>query len=133
MPGAEVAILGAEVSIDRTVVSDSDGAFVFKNLKPGEYQVTARMQGFDISPLKKVELAAGKIASVDVPLGPSLAASPLNRNSGGRSSTATAPYRVETASLRLTPAQPESNEPASAASAPATEAKPTTTSSSITS
>jgi hypothetical protein len=134
MPGAEVAILGADVNVDRTIVSGSDGTFVFKNLKPGEYQLTARKEGFDRSPITKVELAAGKIVTTDVPLGPSLAASPLNRNSVGRPPAYSKPaYNLQPASLRVAASQPESNTPAPAAttpapaaSTPATEAKPST-------
>jgi hypothetical protein len=132
MPGAEVALLGAEVNIDRTIVSGSDGTFAFKNLKPGDYQVTARKEGFDISPISKVELAAGKIVDVNVPVGPSLAVSPLNGNSAGRSrSSSPPPYRVQTASLHLTPSEPEADQPDPAVAATASEVKPSTTASAI--
>ena len=81
MPDAQVVILNGDADVDRTVVSGSDGTFVFKNLKPGAYQLTARKDGFALSPVTKVELAWGKIVTVDVPLGPSLATSSLNTNS----------------------------------------------------
>src|ERR1700736_6421163 len=123
IPGAEVAILNGDVDIDRTVVSGSDGTFVFKNLKPGEYQLTAKKEGFGLSPTTKVVLAYGKIVTVDVPLGPSFAVSPANTNPAGllrpyNQST----HRVQAASLHLTPAQPTIDESAPAVIASATDA-----------
>ena len=123
MPGAEVVILNGDVNIDRTVVSGNDGAFVFKNLKPGEYQLTAKKEGFGLSPTTKVVLAYGKIVTVDVALGPSLAVSPANTNPAGflrlyNQST----HRVQAASLHLTPAQPTIDESAPAVIASATDA-----------
>jgi putative OmpL-like beta-barrel porin-2/carboxypeptidase family protein len=128
MPEAEVVILNGDVDIDRTVVSGSDGTFVFKNLKPGEYQLTAKKEGFGLSPTTKVVLAWGKLVTVDVPLGPSLAVSPANNNSTGllrpySGST----YRVQPASLHIAAAQPLTSESAPTVSASATDApKPPT-------
>jgi len=126
MPGAEVVIINPDANIDRTIVSGSDGAFVFKNLKAGEYQLTAKKEGFDLSPVTKVELAWGKIASVDVPLGPSLAISPANPNP--RISTFNQPtYRLQPASLHIAAAEPPANEAAPTANVAGTEAaKPAT-------
>ena len=102
IPGAEVVILNGDADVDRTTVSGSDGSFLFKNLKPGEYQLTARKEGFSPSPITKVQLATGKIATADVPLGPSLATSPVNTNSPVIMRTSHAPaYRMQPASLRL--------------------------------
>lgn len=102
MPNAEVAILNGDANVDRTTVSGSDGSFVFKNLKPGEYQLTARKDGFAPSPITKVALDAGKIATTDVPLGPSLAVSPVDTNSAALLRTSHVPtYRMQPASLHL--------------------------------
>ena len=73
LPQAEVVITGSDVSIDRTAVSAGDGSFEFKNLKPGEYQVTAQKMGFPGSATTTIQLAAGQSRSVDVSLGPSFA------------------------------------------------------------
>jgi hypothetical protein len=119
MPGATVLILNADADIDRSIVSGSDGTFIFKNLRPGEYQVTATKDGFALSQVSKVELAYGKIATVDVHLGPSLAVSPANPNPSQ--------YRLQPVNLRVAPARPEAEEPASATNAPVVEsAKPST-------
>jgi hypothetical protein len=102
MPGVAVNLLNGDADVDRTIVSESDGSFEFKNLRPGEYQLTARKEGFAPSPITKVQLATGKIVTADVPLGPSMAASPMNPNSAGLMRTSRAPgYRVQPASLRL--------------------------------
>jgi hypothetical protein len=123
MPGAEVVILNGDVNIDRTVVSSSDGKFVFKNLKPGEYQLTAKKEGFGLSPTTKVVLAYGKIVTIDVPLGPSLAVSPANTNPTGYLRTYNqSTFRVQPASLHLAPAQPTNDEPTPAVTASATDA-----------
>jgi hypothetical protein len=109
LPGAEVVILNGDTDTDRTAVSGSDGSFVFKNLKPGEYQLTAKKDGFDLSPVTKVQLAAGKIATVDVPLGPSLDLTPGSGRASGLIRRGSA-YRVQSASLHLTPAAPASSD-----------------------
>ena len=122
MPEAKVLIINADADIDRTMVSGSDGTFVFKNLKPGEYQVTAAGDGFALSPVTKVELAYGKIATVDVSLGPSLAASPMNTNPAGLMSASDRPiYRVQPASMLIESAQPEADEPTPPAKTTASE------------
>jgi putative OmpL-like beta-barrel porin-2/carboxypeptidase family protein len=130
MPEAKVAILNADADIDRTVVSGSDGAFIFKNLKPGEYQVTATKDGFALSPVSKVELAWGKIVTVDVPLGPSLAISPVNTGSPGLSRAARSGYRVQPASMHLAATEPPGDETVrTPEAAPAATSQPSTSSS----
>jgi Putative beta-barrel porin-2, OmpL-like. bbp2/Carboxypeptidase regulatory-like domain len=120
MPEAEVVILNGDVNIDRTIVSGSDGTFVFKNLKPGEYQLTAKKEGFALSPTTNVVVAFGKIVTVDVPLGQSLAVSRANNNPAALMSTHNqSAYRMQPASLHLTPAQPSSAQPSIDESAPA--------------
>ena len=47
MAGAQVVILSADVDVERSTVSAQDGTYVFKRLKPGNYQVAARIDGFD--------------------------------------------------------------------------------------
>jgi hypothetical protein len=123
MPGAEVVILNGDVDTDLTMVSGSDGSFAFKNLKPGEYQLTARKEGFTLSPITKVDLAAGKIVTVDVPLGSSLAVSPVNNYSSDLLRTSNVSgYRVQPASLHATATQPPPEENAPAVTETAREA-----------
>lgn len=126
MPGAEVAILNGDADVDRTTVSGSDGSFIFKNLRPGEYQLTARKEGFGPSPITKVALATGKIVTTDVPLGPSLAVSPVNANSAGLLRSSNRPvYRLQPASLRTAAEVPAGDETARASeTAPSTTTQP---------
>jgi len=129
LPEAEVVILNPDANIDRTVVSGKDGTFVFKSLKPGEYQLTARKDGFDLSPVTKVELAYGKIAIVDVPLGQSLAVSPVNPNPSGLSASINrAGYRFQPASLHVASAEPGADEavPTTTAATAGGSSKPST-------
>jgi hypothetical protein len=125
LPGAEVVLLNADNDTERTMVSGSDGSFLFKNLKPGEYQLTAKKEGFGLSPITKVQLATGKIAIADVPLGPSLDLAPGTHSVGLIRRGAT--YRMQPASLHLTPAAPATDEtvqPTTAAPAATVSAKP---------
>jgi hypothetical protein len=71
LPKAEVVITGADVSIDRTTVSAGDGTFEFKNLKPGEYQISARKEGFPRPAVITLTLEAGESSKIDISLGAS--------------------------------------------------------------
>ncbi len=107
MPGAEVVILGAEVSIDRTAVSGSDGTFVFKDLKPGEYQLTAKKEGFVAVQAANATLAYGQIVDLNIALQPIRSVSPSNQASGAYFRKFDSDgYRTELASLRIPIAQP---------------------------
>jgi len=113
MPAAEVTILNGDADIDRTTISGPDGGFVFKNLKPGQYQLTATKDGFAPSPITKVDLAAGKLVTADVPLGASLAVSTAGAGSAGLVRASHAPaYRMQPASLRIPSTEPGANETA---------------------
>ena len=46
MAGARVVILDADVDVERSTVSAEDGSFTFKKLKPGHYQMSARIDGY---------------------------------------------------------------------------------------
>jgi hypothetical protein len=106
MPGAEVVILGAEVSIDRTAVSGSDGTFVFKDLKPGEYQLTAKKEGFVVLQAAIATLAYSQIVNLDIALQTNQSVSPSNQVSSGYfRKFDTNSYRTEPASLRIPVAQ----------------------------
>jgi hypothetical protein len=68
LPEVRVAVHNVEENTDRTVVSGADGSFVFVNLKPGHYQLTAKKEGFGSSPTATVELAAGQSLRNDITL-----------------------------------------------------------------
>ena len=46
MAGAQIVILNADVDVERSTVSAEDGSYVFKKLKPGHYQIGAKLDGF---------------------------------------------------------------------------------------
>jgi len=72
LPQAQVAITGADVSIDRTAVSGTDGTFVFRDLKPGEYQISAQKVGYTSPAVRTLELEAGQRGNIDISFGESL-------------------------------------------------------------
>jgi hypothetical protein len=123
MPGVDVVILDSDVSISANMVSGSDGTFVFKNLKTGEYELTAKKEGFAPSPIMKVEVATGNIVTADVHLGPRLSEFSVDTNSDGFSRTFDrSVYQVQPASARFAAAEPLATETSST-----TEAAPSTT------
>jgi len=106
MAGAQVFILNADVDTERSTVSAADGTYVFKHLKPGHYQIGAKLDGFAPSRALTVDVVPGKEVSFDVSVGSrqskvSPAASPT---SAYRSYSET--YRAEPASLRSTSSEP---------------------------
>lgn len=91
MSGAQVFILNADVDVERSAVSASDGTYSFKNLKPSTYQIGARIDGYAPSRALTVDVVPGKDVSFDVPVGSrrsqALPAGPVS-------------YRAESATLR---------------------------------
>jgi hypothetical protein len=125
MPGAEVVILGADVSIDRATSSGSDGAFVFKDLKPGQYQLTARKEAFVVPQAANATLAYGQIVNLDIALQPNQSVSSSNQASGAYPRKfGSNGYHAEPASPRIPIAAPTAsvNDSASAVSETATDA-----------
>lgn len=57
---AQIVLHSLSANIERTVVSENDGAFVVENLSPGLYQVNVSKAGFANSPEVTVEIAAGQ-------------------------------------------------------------------------
>jgi Putative beta-barrel porin-2, OmpL-like. bbp2/Carboxypeptidase regulatory-like domain len=116
MAGAQVFILNADVDVERSTVSADDGSYSFRHLKPGTYQIGARIDGYTPSRALTVNVIPGQDASFDVSVG--------SRQSrampGGGSPSAYRAYgqtlRAEPASLRLGAAEP--------APVPATNAEP---------
>lgn len=68
VPGAEVAILDGDISIDRTTTTEGDGSFQFRELPPGTYQLTAKLDGVAVSRITSVEVRAGESVHVDLSL-----------------------------------------------------------------
>ena len=105
MAGAQVFILNADVDVERSTVSAEDGTYVFKRLKPGNYQIGARIDGFAPSRALTVDVTPGGDVKFDVPIGARLTAGAAAVSASGYQNHSSA-YRAEPASLRLGASQP---------------------------
>ncbi len=68
LPQALVTLHNVDENTTRSVVSDDNANFLFENLKPGNYTLTASKEGFAASPTTSVELVARQSARVDLSL-----------------------------------------------------------------
>ena len=105
MAGAKVVILNADVDVERSTVSAKDGSYAFKSLKPGHYQMSARIDGYASPGIMEVDVIPGKSISSDILLKSDRSASIL-RNSGSGYRTYNGAYRAEPASMRVADPQP---------------------------
>jgi hypothetical protein len=103
--GAQIAILNADVDVERTTVSGEDGSYTFKNLKPGHYQLSAKIDGFAPSGIVPVDVIPGQSINSDISLKLIRTAS-MPRNSGSDYRSYDGAYRAEPASLRVANPQP---------------------------
>jgi len=67
LPGVTVTILNAATGVERTVVSDEQGAFRAPALQPGPYTVSSSLMGFG-GDTRKVVLTVGQVADLKVSL-----------------------------------------------------------------
>jgi hypothetical protein len=68
IPEAAVTLHNADENTDRTVISDSSGGFLFENLKPGNYTLSATKAGFSRSSTVALELTARQSVRTDLSL-----------------------------------------------------------------
>lgn len=68
LPGTELSLHSLDENADATAVSDNDGNFLFENLKPGHYKLTATKSGFANSVVDQIDLAARQSLRVDLKL-----------------------------------------------------------------
>jgi len=68
IPGARVTLRSLDESTEVTTNSDSEGSFVFENLKPGHYALTAIQEGFSKAVIDQIELDARQTLRVNVTL-----------------------------------------------------------------
>src|SRR6267378_3345694 len=66
--GALVHVSSAELAIDRSVTSDSDGAYRLTALPPGIYEIKASKDGFQTELFKNIEVTLNKTLVYDVTL-----------------------------------------------------------------
>src|SRR6476469_2939134 len=69
LPGVTVEAKSlATGAIASTTVTDGSGAFRFIGLRPGKYEVTAKLQGFTPAKMENIDLRLGQILTVDLAL-----------------------------------------------------------------
>ncbi len=106
MAGAQVVILNADVDVERSTVSAEDGSYTFKNLKPGHYQMNAKVDGYAPSGTVPVDVIPGQSVNSDISLKLMRTASLPARSSGSGYRTYSGDYRAEPASLLVSDPQP---------------------------
>ena len=68
VPGATVTLYGRDRSFSLVTSTDSNGAYSFKHLAPGEYLVEAEASGFALAPAQTVNLTRGQTSTLDIAL-----------------------------------------------------------------
>ena len=68
IPEAAVALHSVEENTDRTTTTDADGAYLFSNVKPGQYVVTVARTGFSTTNVQGVALNARQDLRVNATL-----------------------------------------------------------------
>jgi len=66
--GAQITLHSLDENTDAVAVTDGDGNFLFENLKPGHYKLTAAESGFANGVIDQIELAARQALRLDVKL-----------------------------------------------------------------
>ncbi len=68
IPAVVITLHSLDENTNASVVSDDGGNFVFENIKPGHYSITATKEGFSRAVVNQVELVARQNLRVDVGL-----------------------------------------------------------------
>jgi Carboxypeptidase regulatory-like domain len=68
VPQAEVTLRDMDENTERTTITDDSGGYLFQNLKPGHYSLSANKTGFSRSTTVELELTARQSARADVTL-----------------------------------------------------------------
>src|SRR6185369_13992241 len=66
VPGANIEVKNVDTNFTRTLTTDSDGRFVFLQLQPGRYLVTASKQGFTTVIQENLELTVGQTINLSL-------------------------------------------------------------------
>lgn len=68
VPGAQIALHGADESIVRTVESRVDGTYLIPTLLPGRYRLTVSAPGFETQQTQPFDLRSGQTAAINFDL-----------------------------------------------------------------
>src|SRR5579871_5567670 len=66
VPLAQVTLHSLDENTNRNSLTDDTGGYLFENLKPGHYELSATKEGFAKTSTVALELAARQSARVDV-------------------------------------------------------------------
>jgi Carboxypeptidase regulatory-like domain len=62
--GTQVTLHSTDTNTDRVVTTDSTGEFLFSNVNPGHFSITASHEGFSPATLNAISLVSGGLAKV---------------------------------------------------------------------
>src|ERR1700678_3369180 len=68
IPGATIVLSSVDTSVEHTSVSNGSGEYVFLNITPGSYTLSASAQGFNPQKVAEFVLAVSQIATFDFTL-----------------------------------------------------------------
>ena len=68
LPGATVTLYARDRTISLITTTDSNGAFAFAHLAPGEYLVAAEANGFALAEAQAISVARGQTSTVEISL-----------------------------------------------------------------
>src|ERR1700733_7805340 len=68
IPGASIVLASVDTSVEHTSVSNGAGDYVFLNITPGRYTLSASAQGFNPQKVAEFVLAVSQIATFDFAL-----------------------------------------------------------------
>ena len=68
LPGVEVTVTQTDTGLNRFVITNESGAYVFTNLPVGPYKLAAHLSGFSAFEQTGIVLAVGETRSVNVKL-----------------------------------------------------------------
>ena len=75
LPGVSVTATNADTGLKRTVVSETDGAYVISLLPPGRYRVAAELEGLGKASVSNVNVLLGSSARLDIKVTPQVSES----------------------------------------------------------
>jgi hypothetical protein len=64
VPGTQVTLHSTDTNTDRVVTTDSTGEFLFSNVNPAHFSITASHEGFSPATLNGISLVSGGLAKV---------------------------------------------------------------------
>ncbi|MPZ16308.1 MAG: TonB-dependent receptor plug domain-containing protein [Luteitalea sp.] len=68
LPGVSVTVRNQETGMFRETVSNTEGTYFISGVTPGQYEITAQLEGFKRYQRRDVSLAIGRTSTVDIRL-----------------------------------------------------------------